>query len=195
MPDSTTRTHRSGLPGSRTALLIIDAQVSLIAEGAWNADAILSRIEGLIEDARRQGAPVIFVVDRRIEPDGGIHPALSVDRNDPVVEKGFCDSFLSTRLADVLDEGGVGRLVVAGLQTDYCIDTTCRRAASLGYDVVLVGDAHTTFDHEHLDAASIVAHHNRILRSFPADQGRVRVVSAAEVTFDDRAPAGGAEPA
>jgi len=190
MPNDSTSTPRGGLPGSQTALLVIDAQTSLIAEGAWDADAILARIETLIGRAREASAPVVFVVDRRVEPDGSIHPSLSTDPGDPVVEKGLSDSFLSTRLAEVLNERRTGRLVVAGLQTDYCIDTTCRRAASLGYDVVLVADAHTTFDHEHLEAPQIIAHHNRILRDFPAGEGRVRVVPAAEVSFGDRAPAG-----
>lgn len=188
MPDTSTDTLPDEPTGPKTALLIIDAQTSLIAEGAWEADAILARIEQLAGRARKESSPVVFVVDRRVEPDGSIHPSLSVAPGDPVVEKGFCDSFLSTRLAEVLDERGVGRLVVAGLQTDYCIDTTCRRAASLGYDVVLVADAHTTFDHEHLDAPAIIAHHNRILRNLPACTGRVRVVPAAEVSFADRAP-------
>jgi len=195
MPNDTTSTPRGGLPSSQTALLVIDAQTSLIAEGAWDAEAILARIENLIEQARREGSMVVFVVDRRVEPDAGIHPSLSVGPADPVIEKGFSDSFLSTRLAEVLDDRGVGRLIVAGLQTDYCIDTTCRRAASLGYDVVLVADAHTTFDHEHLEAPEIIAHHNRILRDFPAGEGRIRVVPAAEVNFRDRAPTAGAEPA
>jgi nicotinamidase-related amidase len=69
------------------------------------------------------------------------------------------------------------------MQTDYCIDTTCRSAASRGYRVRLAGDAHSTFDHEHLTAEQIVKHHNRVLYSFPADQGSVSVVATRDVAF------------
>lgn len=66
-----------------TALLVIDAQPSLIAEGAWAADAVLARIEQLIGRAREAGSPVVFVVDRRVEPDAGFHPALPVRASRP----------------------------------------------------------------------------------------------------------------
>ncbi len=165
----------------KTALLVIDVQTSLIAEGAWEASAILGRIGVLIASARSAAVPVVFVVDRRVGPDGSIHEALEVRDGDPIVEKSYSDSFLDTGLDDLLRSEGVGRLVVVGLQTDYCVDTTCRRAASLGYEVVLVSDAHTTFDHEHLTAPQIIAHHNRILRDFPAASGRVRVMPSSDV--------------
>ncbi len=167
----------------RTALVVIDAQTSLIDEGAWQSDAILGNIRLLLERARAQGAPVVFVADRRVTPDGSIHDSLTVSPTDPVVSKAFSDSFLDTDLATILQARNVGRLVIAGLQSDYCVDTTCRRAASLGYDAVLVSDAHTTFSHEFLTAEQIVAHHNRILRDFPAGQGHVRAVPSEQVVF------------
>ena len=70
-----------------------------------------------------------------------------------------------------------------GMQSDFCVDTTCRQAAALGYDVVLVADAHSTLNHEYLKAEQIVAHHNRILRNFNAVKGLVRVSETANVSF------------
>lgn len=171
------------MEAATSALVIIDAQAGLIAEGAWEADAILGRIALLLARARQRGAWVVFVTDRRVAPDGSVHHSLEVCPADPIVSKSYSDSFLGTELDELLRARGVRQLVVAGLQTDYCIDTTCRRAVSLGYDVVLVSDAHTTFDHESLDAARIVAHHNRILRDFPAGSVRVQVIPAEDVAF------------
>lgn len=166
-----------------TALIVIDTQVSLIDEGAWDAGGVLGRIGGLLAGARAAGAPVLFVTDRRVEPDGSIHPSLEVREGDAVVSKSYCDSFLDTELHDLLRAKGASRLVVAGLATDFCIDTSVRRALSLGYDVVLVADGHTTNDQPDLKASQIVAHFNRVLDGLEGPGARVRVVPASEVAF------------
>jgi len=69
------------------------------------------------------------------------------------------------------------------MQSDFCVDTTCRQAAALGYDIVLAADAHSTLDHEHLKAVQIVAHHNRILHNFDSARGRVCVAETSNVSF------------
>jgi nicotinamidase-related amidase len=166
-----------------TALLVIDMQKSLLGESPWNQDALLLNVRALIDRARSAGAPVVFVTDTRVEPDASIDDRLAPRPTDPVVSKDFSDSFSGTGLLQQLQGMGIDRLVVCGLQTDYCIDTTCRRAASLGYTVVLASDAHSTFDHEFLPAEAIVQHHNRILRAFPAGRGTVSTVPAGEVGF------------
>jgi nicotinamidase-related amidase len=79
-----------------------------------------------------------------------------------VVEKKTPDAFHETNLHDELGSRGIRDLVVAGLQTEYCVDTTCRRAFSLGYNVVLVRDAHSTWDGAVLSAAQIIEHHNNV---------------------------------
>jgi nicotinamidase-related amidase len=167
----------------KTALIIVDMQKSLLDAGPWNADRVIDRVSGLVESARAAEAPIFFVKDRRVAPDAGLHPSLTTSDGDVFIEKSYCDSFLDTPLHDALDARAIERLVVAGLQTDYCIDTTCRRAASLGYRVLLVRDAHSTFGHKHLTAEQIVAHHNRILRSFPAGRGSVSAVDSRDVDF------------
>lgn len=152
----------------KTALVLIDVPKSLIDEGPWNAENVLARIARLLAFAREASAPVVFVRDRRVEPDASLHPKLTTLDDDIQIEKSYSDSFLETDLTKQLQKRGVTRLIIAGLQTDYCIDTTCRRAASLGFEVVLVGDANTTFDHPYLSASQIVAHHSYVLRRFPA---------------------------
>lgn len=167
----------------KTALLVIDVQKGLFLEKPWDAASVLAKIEGLLLAARGAGAAVIFVRDSRVQPDGALHEKLKASVGEPIVEKRFCDAFLETRLHSLLEERDIERLVVVGLQSEYCVDTTCRRAASLGYKVTLVSDAHTTFDSTLLEAEQIVAHHNMILSNFPAGAGCVSTVPAAQVRF------------
>ncbi len=80
-----------------------------------------------------------------------------------MIQKDSPDAFHGTDLQQELESNGIERLVVAGLQTEYCVDTTCRRAYSLGYEIVLVRDAHSTWDTERLLASQIIEHHNDVL--------------------------------
>jgi nicotinamidase-related amidase len=116
-------------------------------------------------------APVIFVQHEAISGDYFRHGSEAWDLDaglitgstDHFVRKTTPDSFLRTSLESVLVESGITHLVVCGYATEFCIDTTVRRAASLGYDVTLVSDAHTTHDKAHAEAAQIIAHHNATL--------------------------------
>ena len=166
-----------------TALLIIDVQQSLVDEGIWNAHRVIARLNQLIGAARSQHVPVILVRDTRVEPDGSYHRSLDCPANDLEIEKRYCDAFMETHLDAWLKSKTISRLVVGGMQSDFCVDTTCRQAAALGYDVVLVANAHSTLDHENLKAEQIVAHHNRILCSFDSARGRFRVAESSTVSF------------
>mgnify|MGYP001356897954 CR=1 FL=1 len=79
------------------------------------------------------------------------------------IEKRQSSAFHDTDFHDRLQRVGVDRLVIAGMQTEYCVDSACRAAAALGYHVVLVSDGHTTFDSSALPAERIIAHHNGTL--------------------------------
>jgi nicotinamidase-related amidase len=94
------------------------------------------------------------------------------------------DAFFESGLDAHLTSQGIGRLIVAGCMTQYCIDTNCRRAVSLGYDVLLAGDAHGTADSPLLSAELIIAHHNRVLDGFPAGHHRVRVLPTSAVVAE-----------
>jgi nicotinamidase-related amidase len=100
--------------------------------------------------------------------------------NKALLVKRHPDSFQETELQRELKERDIEHLVIAGIQTEYCVDTTCRRAYSLGYDVVLVQDGHSTWDSEHLDASQIIAHHNNVLGGWFA-----RLQPAREIKFGD----------
>jgi len=178
----------------RSALLIIDMQVGAFTgpEPLWEGERVLATINGLIERARDAGAPVFAA--RHTGPAGSLvapgSPAvqlvadLNVDAGrDHVFDKTRPSCFQGTSLGSELERLGIDELVIAGIKTQYCVDTTCRAAAERGLAVVLVEDGHTCTDTPVLDAPRIVAHHNATLRGPFA-----RVLPAAEVRFPSRAP-------
>ncbi len=158
---------------SDTALLIIDVQLGMFAENdpVYNCDALLMTLGDLIARARAASVPVIYIQHSGGEnhplkpgsPGWPIHSAIAPTEGELVIHKRHPDSFQETNLQHELGERGIKRLIVAGIQTEYCVDTTCRRAYSLSYDVTLVQDAHSTWDTEHLKAMQIIAHHNQTL--------------------------------
>lgn len=167
----------------KTALGIIDVQNSLLDEGPWQPDLLLERVEALIQKARSPEIPIVFVTDRRIEPDGAIHPSLSVAPGDLYVVKGVNNSFEDTPLNEQLRARGIERLVVAGLQTDYCINATCRGGAALGYEVILASDAHSTNDEPDKPATQIIAEHNAALSNLKTEAGSVHTVPSEKIVF------------
>jgi len=166
-----------------TALLVIDIQQSLVDEGIWEYESVIERVNRLTAKARSEHIPVVLVRDSRVEPDDSFHHSLHREAQDVEIVKNFRDAFMETALGEILQSKNISRLVICGMQSDFCVDTTCRQAATMGYDVVLVADAHSTLHHEHLKAEQIVAHHNLILRHHDSAKGRVRVIDAEEVSF------------
>jgi nicotinamidase-related amidase len=177
--------------GQQTALLVIDAQVGLVERCAPLGDEVVARIARLIESARSAGAHVLYV-QHDGDPEGAlavgtrgwqIAPEIVPAEGDAVLRKRASDAFYETRLEEELKTRGVRRLVVAGFRTEYCVDTTCRRATTLGFDVTLASDAHATTDHDTLMAAQIVAHHNTTLDDFGNDRHVVAIQTASEIVF------------
>lgn len=161
--------------GRNTALLIIDVQFGmfespLIPPVSGGAE-LISTIRGLIGGARASRVPVIYVQhsggsDHPLEhgtPGWQIHPLIAPLDGETVIHKRTPDSFHDTLLQHELEARQIKKLVVVGIQTEFCVDTTCRRAFSLGYDVALIKDGHSTWDKESLTARQIIAHHNEIL--------------------------------
>ena len=123
-----------------TALLVIDVQVGNLA-GAHQRDEVVANISDLVEKARRERVAVVWVQHSDEELEKGsegwrIVPELKPADADPLVEKHYADSFEDTTLETVLSGLGVGRLVVAGAQTDECIRATLHGAVVRGYDAI-----------------------------------------------------------
>lgn len=133
-----------------TALLIIDVQNDVVG-GAHNRDHVVANVATLVQRARDEHVPVVWVQhssDQMPRDSEGWQyvPELSIDDSEPVVHKRYPDSFEETDLEQVLAQRQIGRLVVAGAQTDECIRSTLHGAIVRGYDATLVSDAHTTED-------------------------------------------------
>ena len=133
-----------------TALLVIDVQKGVVG-AAHERDAVVANVSSLVEKARRELVPVVWVQHSdegmvRGSDEWRIVPELAPGDAEPLVEKNYGDSFEETTLETVLSGLGVGRLVVVGAQSDGCIRSTLHGAVARGYDATLVSDAHTTED-------------------------------------------------
>jgi len=168
------------------ALLVIDVQKGIYA---WEDDevhegpALVATINRLVAAARAADVPVFFVQHEDEDivagtPLWGFVDALDVRKDvDRFVRKTHGSAFHDTDLAETLAQLGVDEVVVCGLQTEFCVDSTVRQAVTLGLGVTLVADGHSTLDTETLTAPRIIAHHNATLASY------VRVVRGDEVDF------------
>ena len=149
------------------ALLVVDMQNGVV-EGAHERDAVVANVGSLVEKARRERVPVVWVQhsDEQLAKasDGWrIVPEVTPGDDEPLVEKSYGDSFEDTALETVLGGLGVGRLVVVGAQTDACVRSTLHGAFVRGYDATLVSDAHTTEDQTEWGAPppdQVIAHTN-----------------------------------
>lgn len=174
---------------SKTALLVIDVQVALI-EGAWEAESVLTAIADLQQRARSAAAPVVFLQHSHAQfapmmkgaPTWAIHHRIAPEPGDTVIEKSASDGFYETPLQGELERLGVTQIVVTGLQTEFCVDATCRAALSRGFEVVLVGNAHTTGDAV-VPAATTIRHHNYALGNLAHPVRSIRVSNSADVAF------------
>jgi len=171
------------------ALLVIDMQVGLFhgPQAPFEGPRVLAAINGLIARARAAQAPIVFV--RHTGPQGSpiaagsalwqLLPELDVDvQADHIIDKSRPSCFFNTGLAEWLDDAGVEELVIAGMKTEYCVDSTCRLAGDLGFKAQLAADAHTTMDSPALKAEAIIAHHHQTLVG-----PFVTLVASADVQF------------
>ncbi|UVM48496.1 MULTISPECIES: cysteine hydrolase family protein [unclassified Pseudomonas] len=173
-----------------TALLIIDVQRALCTGEyeCFDIQRIIETINGLSTKARAAGLPVILIQHEE-EGDllqyGGegwqLADGLKTSPQDLRMRKTAPDSFYQTHLHEQLQELDVERLIICGLQTDYCINATVRQAHQLGYDVVLAADAHSTIDNGTMSAEDIIAEHNKDLAHLTGSVARIDVVPASEV--------------
>ena len=160
---------------SKTALLVIDVQRVFYDDDTippvFDGEEMLARISEVVQRARASDLPIVYIQhdggrDHLLEKDSQgwqIHPAVRPEKQDVIVAKTTPDSFHETALKAKLDALGVENLIVVGNQTEFCVDTTCRRACSLGYKVTLLKDAHSTWNNDYLTAQQIIAHHSFVL--------------------------------
>jgi nicotinamidase-related amidase len=173
-----------------TALVVIDVQNGVV-DGNYRRDEVVANVANLVDKARQQNVPVVWVQ----HSDDGLPegsdawqyvPELTRDDTEPLIAKNFGDSFEATELESVLADLGVGRLIVAGAQTDACIRSTLHGAFARGYDATLVGDAHTTEDLSEWGAPPpelVVAHTNLYWGNQTAPGRTAGTVATKDVDF------------
>ncbi|WP_319583289.1 cysteine hydrolase family protein [uncultured Pseudodesulfovibrio sp.] len=176
---------------SETVLVVIDVQNIMFETPGmppFEGDRVLETIAGLIASARKSGVPVHYVqhttqgAGSEFEADSHnwlFHPAIAPRPGDTVSRKHSYDAFWNTDFKAILDKLGAKKLVFCGLQTECCVDTTVRSALAHGYESVLVGDAHTSYDNGVLTGEQIVAHHNQTL-----DRRFCKVVMSEDFRFE-----------
>ncbi|MHA2245007.1 MAG: cysteine hydrolase family protein [Candidatus Hodarchaeales archaeon] len=156
-------------------LLLIDLQIGNFTEPdpIYLGKELISKISQLIVQMRAIQVPIIYIQnnggigdpDEPGTPGWGIHPFIAPQDGDKIIQKSFPDAFHKTSLKNELKSSKITEVIIAGLQSEYCIDTTCRRAYSLGYKVTLVEDAHSTWNSQLLTAQQIIDHHGDVLGS------------------------------
>ncbi len=175
-----------------TALLIIDVQQALCSGEyeCFEIGRVIDTINDLSARARKAEVPVVLI--QHEETDSPLaHGAagwqlaegLETSPKDHRVRKTTPDSFYQTNLQKLLPKEDFERLVICGLQTDYCVNATVRQALKLGYDVVLAGDAHSTVDNGNLSAEDIIAEHNKDLAHLTGSVARIDVIPAKDIHF------------
>jgi nicotinamidase-related amidase len=172
-----------------TAIVIIDVQNDMFdpANPVYRSEELLATLNRLLTKARAAQIPVLYVQHNEKEgyplepntPRWQIHEAIAPREGESVIQKRYPDAFQETTLQEELQARGIKKLVIAGLQTEYCVDTTCRRAFSLDYEVTLVKDGHSTWDDAAATAPQIIAHHNIVLGGWFAT-----VKNEEEITFE-----------
>ena len=173
-----------------SALVVIDVQNGVVAD-AYQRDAVVANIGALVDRARAEGIPIVWVQHSAEGLQRGSEaweyvPELVRRESEPLVHKTYGDAFEATDLEAVLAGAGVGRLVVAGAQTDACIRSTIHGAFARGYDVTLVGDAHTTEDQTAWGAPppdKVIAHTNLYWRDQRAPGRTAGVTDTKDVKF------------
>lgn len=170
------------------ALLILDMQVGLFhgPDKPWAGEALLDTLNALLTKAHSAGAPVFLA--RHVGPPGSpiepgspltqLLPQLRLAGNEVIFEKTRPNAFAMTGLAEQLKACGAEGVVIAGMKTQYCVDSTCRAARDLGFDAVLIANGHTCADTLDVKAPVIIAHHNATLAG-----PFCRVISAEDWDF------------
>jgi len=179
---------------SKDILIVVDMQVGLL-DGLPKHDlaAVIQRINALATMVRRQGGQVVWIRHCGKAGDGferggtgwAFLPELDRQTDDIVVEKTLNDSFAGTALHDTLQRRTPDRLLIAGWATDSCVDSTVRSAISRDYSVDVVSDGHTLSDRPHLDASTIIRHHNWVWSDLLTNRS-TRLATTEELLVEQR---------
>jgi len=164
------------MTGEKSALLIIDFQIIDFSrkQMIYKSESIITNIKVLIEKARKNNIPIFLTKHNGKLGSAGqkgasgwnIHPSVKLIGDEIMIEKDYPDAFQQTNLEAELISRNINHLVICGLETEVCVDTTCRSAFSKGYKVTIVKDGHSTYDSQHILAEHIINHHNEVFENW-----------------------------
>lgn len=173
-------------------LLVVDMQNAWLNRDTPRLDkaGVIARINHAAQRTRAEGGQVIFVQHCDADciensDEWQIDAELIVVEGDGKVNKTACDSFADTNLLAQLQAYGTNTLIICGLATEFCLDTTIRAASSHGFNVVVLSDAHTTGDRPHMKAAAIIEHHNWVWANMSVPGGRTLTVQTTAQVFPE----------
>jgi nicotinamidase-related amidase len=170
-------------------LLVIDMQEAFFRTSRFKSDSVISHINDIAAAVRLNGGHVIYVQHNGSKEEGlfphsegwKILAVLDVQSVDIVIGKTTCDAFYDTDLFSTLAQLAPERIIITGCATDFCVDTTIRSAVSHNLNVVVVSDGHTTADRPHLDAQSIISHHNWMWENLITPNAPVVLIKAVDL--------------
>lgn len=153
---------------SKSVLLIVDVQRGLVEKGPYNEDKVIDNIKKLISVARSNEKEVIYVChhDGKSEElekgtDGWqVYADVSPNKDERVFDKEYNSAFHKTDLKEYLDSKGINTIILVGLQTEYCIDATCKSAFDHGYKIIIPEETNTTFSNEYLSGEKLYEFYN-----------------------------------
>ena len=151
-----------------TALLVVDVQTGLIMEKPFAMEEVIRNIKSLIEKSRENHVEVIYIqhngkIGDELEPHSKgweIYEELKPNDNETIIGKNYNSAFKGTRLKEYLDSKGITQLIITGMQTDYCIDATCKVAFEYGFEVFIPEKTNTTFNNGNISAKDLYEHYN-----------------------------------
>lgn len=143
-----------------TVLLIVDVQNSLIKDNPYGKNLMLENITSLINLCRKKSVEIIYVRHNDPEdedfklnsPGWNIYRDIAPEQKDMIFDKCYNSAFKDTGLKNYLDSQGIKNIILVGMQTEYCIDATCKIAFEYGYNILLPENSITTFDSDFLTA-------------------------------------------
>lgn len=154
-------------------LLIIDMQKAIADEKPYAYEEVEKNIAKLLNHYRNNNFPIIFIQhdgSKGSEFEPGINSWEIVDKLKPqeseiIINKKYNSAFKKTTLESELIKKGINKLIIVGMQTEYCIDTTIRVAFEKGYEIIIPEMTNTTVDNGLLTGEQIYKHHNNILNN------------------------------
>jgi nicotinamidase-related amidase len=153
---------------SNIVLMVVDVQNALIKKHPYNEQKVIENIKKLILTARGNKKEVLYVrhddgkgTELEQGTDGWqIYNDIAPDSSESIFEKQYNSAFLKTGLREYLESKNIDNIILVGLQTEYCMDATCKSAFDCGYKIIIPEETNTTFDNEYLSGEKLYEFYN-----------------------------------